>query len=320
MRSSCCIQSMFNEPILTDFVCDSALAVHRNSSELSTLLLVISSINVVSSITATLGNALILVAFHKESSLNPPSKLLLCCLAFSDLCVGLVVQPMAVVFLLAAVNHRWNLCQGAEHLWYSFNTLMAGLSLTTSLAISVDRLLVLSLGIRYRQVVTMKRARLFLALFLLFSIGNCVTELVNASDFLVYSASIWALCLITSICCYARIFFVLQNHIQAQVIPQGQPNVISPLNLSRYKKTVSTALWLFAALMICYLPFGLVLIARTILSKITGSLVIINFFGLTLVYLNSSLNPLLYCWKIREVRHAVKEILKNLGFGKLCGD
>ena len=80
-------------------------------------------------------------------------------------------------------------------------------------------------------------------------------------------------------------------------------------------------MWVFAALMICYLPFGLVLIARTTASEITGPVALINFFAITLVYLNSSaLNPLLYCWKIREVRHAVKEILRNLGFSKLFGD
>ena len=304
----------------SNFLCNSTLAVHRNSSQLSSLLVAITGLNVALSITATLGNALILVAFHKESSINAPSKLFLRCLAISDICVGLVVQPVMVTLLLAAVDHRWNFCQLAERLWFSSSTLMAGLSLATSLAISVDRLLALSLGIRYRQVVTTRRARLFIVLFLLFSIGNCVTELLYSFPFLVYSASIWALCLITSVCCYTRIYLILRNHIQAQVIPQGQLNGISPLNLTRYKKTVSTALWLFAALMICYLPFGLVLIARTIASEITGSVLIINFFAVTLVYFNSSLNPLLYCWKIREVRHAVKEILRSLGFSKLFGD
>jgi len=166
----------------------------------------------------------------------------------------------------------------------------------------------------------MKRARLFTALSLLFSIGNCIAEQLNPSAFLVYSAFIWTLYLITSICCYARIYLVLRNHIQAQVIPQGQPSGISQINLARYKKTVSTALWVFAGVMICYLPFGLVLIAKTIVSETTGSVVVINIFAITLVYLNSSLNPLLYCWKIREVRHAVKEILRNLGFSKLFGD
>ena len=35
-------------------------------------------------------------------------------------------------------------------------------------------------------------------------------------------------------------------------------------------------------------------------------------FAATIVYLNSSLNPFLYCWKIREVRQAVKETLRQL--------
>ena len=42
------------------------------------------------SVTAFLGNTLILIALRKESSLHPPSKLLLRSLATTDLCVGLI--------------------------------------------------------------------------------------------------------------------------------------------------------------------------------------------------------------------------------------
>ena len=49
-----------------------------------------SAVHILLSITAFLGNTLILVALHKESSLHPPSKLLYCCLATTDLLVGLV--------------------------------------------------------------------------------------------------------------------------------------------------------------------------------------------------------------------------------------
>jgi len=308
---------MFNYTLQDGFLCNQTLPAHHNSSQLPALLLVMSGINFTLSITATLGNALILIALHQESSLNPPSKLFLRCLAFSDLCVGLVVQPLAVVSLLTAFYHRWNFCQVAELLWYSFSIVMADFSLATLSAISVDRLLALSLGIRYKQVVTMKRARLFVALFLLLSLGNYVTHyLLNFFALIVYSASMWIFLLITSICCYARIYLALRNYIEAHLILHGQPKGISPLNLSRYKKTVSTALWLFAALIICYLPFGTVLMAETMLSEITDRVVITAYFGITLVYVNSTLNPLLYYWKIREVRHAVKEIFRKY----LCGN
>jgi len=145
----------------------------------------------------------------------------------------------------------------------------------------------------------MKRARLLVALFLLLSFGNYVTQYaLNFFAFLVYSALMWISLLITSIYCYAWIYLALRNRIQAHVIPQGQPNGISQLNLSWYKKTVSTALWLFAARLICYLPFGLVLLVETMLSETPEPVVITVYFGLKLVYyLNSTLNPLLYCWK-----------------------
>ncbi len=313
---------MSNYSLQAGVLCDPTLAVLKNS-ELSTRIWVVSGINIALSITATLGNALILVALRRESSLNPPSKLFLRCLAFSDLCVGLIVQPVSVVSLLSAVYHRWNLCRFSELLWYSLSMLMAGFSFATLTAITVDRLLALVLGIRYRQVVTIKRARILVALFLLISLANCVLQnTVDIFSFLVYNILMWFLWLITSIYCYVRIYLVLRNHTHAQVTPQGQPNGISPLNLqlSRYKKTVSTALWVFVAMMICYFPFGLALIYSTAFPKLYGSQIMINFYAITLVYLNSSLNPFLYCWKIREVRHAVKDILSNSGFCKLCRD
>ena len=289
--------------------------LYRNySSQVFTLILIITAVNIATSITATLGNALILVALHKDSSLNPPSKLFLRCLAFSDLSVGLLVQPAAVVSLLSAVYQPWDLCHVSEGLWLFFSIFMAGFSFLTTIAISVDRLLALLLGIRYRQVVTIKRARFLVVMFLLPSSANYVTySSRNVFAFAVFSGILWSSWLIVSTYCYARIYLTLQNHIQAQITPQGQPNGISPMNWLRYKKTVSSALWIFATMMICYLPFGLVVVSHTTRS-LSISLMIINYFAITLLYFNSSLNPVLYCWKIREVRNAVKEILRNVGF------
>ena len=305
---------MFNYSIQNGFIffCDPNMAVHRNSSYLYTITLMVSGINIVLSITAILGNALILVALHKESSLNPPSKLFLRCLAFSDICVGLLVQPVTVVSLLSAVYHRWNLCRVVEVLWHSLSVAMAGFSLSIMTAMSVDRLLALLLSIRYRHVVTMKRARLLLVLFLLLSVVDCALQFMDFFAFLVYSVVAWGLWLLTSIHCYVRIFLAVRNHIQAQVTPQGDQNEMSPLNVSRYKRTVCTALWVFAALIVCYAPMGFVLIVATTVSAVNGPLAALYFFTITLVYLNSSLNPILYFWRIRELRHAMKEILRNL--------
>ena len=121
----------------------------------------------------------------------------------------------------------------------------------------------------------------------------------------------WSICLIISTYCHTQIYLTLRNHIQAQITPQGQPNGISPENLSRYRKTVSTTLWLLAAMIICNFPVFSVTIIDTATSP-NLSLMMVQYFAVALIYFNSSLNPLLCCWKIREIRNAVKEILRNL--------
>ena len=55
-------------------------------------------LNAFLSITAFLGNALILVSLRKASSLHPLSKVMLSNLAATDLCVGLILEPLAFVF------------------------------------------------------------------------------------------------------------------------------------------------------------------------------------------------------------------------------
>ena len=60
-----------------------------------------SAVHIFLSITAFLGNFLILAALNKESSLHPPSKLLYRCLATTDLLVGLVSQPLFATYWMS---------------------------------------------------------------------------------------------------------------------------------------------------------------------------------------------------------------------------
>ena len=72
-----------------------------------------------------------------------------------------------------------------------------------------------------------------------------------------------------------------------------------------------SALWGQAALVVCYQQ----LIIATALIHQRGmhlSSYLARQFSSTLVYINSSLNPFIYCWKIREVKLAVKETLRRL--------
>ena len=107
----------------------------------------ISALNAFLSITAFLGNALILVALRKESSLHPPSKLLLRNLATTDLCVGLIVEPLAFTLFVTVENEHWNICRYIYEVVSIIGFSLCAVSLWKLNAISLDRLLALLLGL-----------------------------------------------------------------------------------------------------------------------------------------------------------------------------
>ena len=83
---------------------DKATAIHGQLTFIAVL-------NAFLSITAFLGNVLVLVALRRDSSLHPPSKLLLRSLAVTDLCAGLFSEPLYVTLLVTVVNEHWNICR-----------------------------------------------------------------------------------------------------------------------------------------------------------------------------------------------------------------
>ena len=274
----------------------------------------LSVFNVFLSITAFLGNTLILAALRKESSLHPPSKLLLRSLAITDLCVGLISQPLYVTYLMSVVNEHWNICRYVLTARSIIDPIFCGVSLLTLTAISVDRLLALLLGLRYRQVVTLKRTYMIVVTFWVINTVFSTMYLLNAVIIMCYIIITVLLCLVTSIFSYTKIFLKLrhhQNQVQNQLQGLQQPNQTNPLNIARYRKAVNSALWLQLTLVACYLPQGISM-AFVYNSGLTLYVYLTFQFTTTLVFLNSSLNPILYCWKIDEVRDAVKDTIRQL--------
>ena len=273
----------------------------------------LSVLNIFLSITAFLGNVLILVALHKVSSLHPPSKLLLRCLAITDLFVGVIAQPLYAGYEISLLYDRWDMCRFTFASSLIAGYVLCGVSLPTLSAISVDRLLALLLGLRYRQVVKMKRMYAFVVCFWIMSSFAATMYFFNYLVTLSYCYIIVSLCVTISIISYTKIFLTLHRH-RVQVrdpVHQQQPSQIIPLNLARYRKAVFSALWLQLVLIICYLPHGLVefVLAH---SGLSPAAVLARQFTATLVFSNSSLNPILYCWKIKEVRRAVKDTIRQV--------
>ena len=288
----------------------------------STSFAVLAGLNIFFAITASLGNTLILIALHKVTSIYPPTKLLFRCLAVTDLLVGLISQPLYVTFLFrffTAWNVRNTAIMGADDFFFS---LLPAVSLLTSAAISVDRLLALLLGLRYRHDVTLRRVWLVIVCFWLISALEATVSIIyehpilpEISSWLFYSLLTFSL--LVSVFSYVKIFKTLRYR-QVQVhgnTQQGQrPNGGgNQLNIARYKKTVYSIAWVQLALLICYFPYNLLGFLRLFdkLSYSTEASILWELF-VTLLYLNSSLNPVLYCWRIRDVRQEVKNMIRKI--------
>ena len=256
---------------------------------------------------------MILIALYNVSSIHPPTKLFFRCLAVTDLCVGLLVQPLFATFNLSRITEV-----SENDLYYIFEVsrvlswILCSVSVSTSAAISVDRLLALLLGLRYRHVVTLRRVRVVIICFWLLGVSLGLIRIWRTDITFMLASVFLTLSLVTSIFCYTRIHLKLRHRqVQQQnSVPKRQANGGgTPLNIARYKKSVSSILWVQLALVACYCPW----VFLAILFVLGGKENVVAWLTTTaLVQFNSTLNPILYCWKIGEVRQAVKDTIKQL--------
>ena len=272
------------------------------------------ALNILLSTPAFLGNILIVATLQKVStSLHLPSRLLFRCLAVTDLCVGLTAQPLLVNYLMSPENSKR--CYYLRILFYTIGGYFSALSCLTLAAISIDRLLALLFGLRYRQIVTLRRVGVII-MICWFCCGSVVLVFMYSENVAqAFTSLILFVCVVASSFCYTKIFLTLRlqrNQVQDFVHRGRTKNGGKPLNIARYRKTVSSALWLQLTLVACYLPFGIAVAIFAMTGLSSTSFDFAWDVSLSCVLLNSTLNPFLYCWKMKEVRQAVKNTVKKI--------
>ncbi|XP_029209252.2 melanocortin receptor 5-like [Acropora millepora] len=270
----------------------------------------LSAINILLGITAIIGNTVILIALCKETSLHKPSKVLLRNLVASDLCVGFVQLAFGARGI-SILQGRWETCRHLYLVYGIAGNISISVSLCTITTISVDRLLALLIKLRYREVVTVTKVyAIAIVSWICIGIGFASLWYFSPDRWIVFSLTTIAVCLIISTYCYARIFFRLR-HQHTQVHNNLREETQTRMDITRYRKTVSSALWLQLTLLFCYLPY-LLLMPFAYLGTENNLLSIFSITldtTITLMLFNSTLNPILYCWRIKEVRRAVKDTL-----------
>ena len=128
---------------------------------------------------------------------------------------------------------------------------------------------------------------------------------------IIFIVGVYGLLLTTLV--YIRIYLAVRRHknqiqaLQVQQVAQTDEMV----NFASLVKSAVGIFYVYLVFLLCYLPFLICFVA----IKINGPSIALKrlfLFSATLVYLNSSLNPVIYCWKMRHIRHAIRDILQNM--------
>ena len=264
------------------------------------------------SLTTILLNIITIQALRKTPSLSKPLKTLLLSLAVSDLGVGFLVQPTYVAVLVMKIK------QNADNrtydtifdVFYIQSFLFSFASFFGVFASTVDRFLAIHLHLRYQELVTHKRVVAVVSSVWVLSalIALLALKWIQVLGFIF--ATINVVCYITTGLFYCKIYAVIRHHVnQINVLQQSAQNE-DMVNPARLRKTAVATFYVYLMFLVCYLPSFCVGVAR--IHGETPLLSLLSEVSHTIVYLNSSLNPLIYCWKMRNIRQTVKNMLQSI--------
>ena len=267
------------------------------------------------SYTAIMLNIVTIYAIRKTPSLPNTLKTLLLNLAVSDIGVGLLVQPFYTSLLVKWLQQNNPGC----------NTYMFFVITTSSfyqasffgvVALSLDRFLALHLHLRYQELVTHKRVVTVVITIWLLSVFlplMMVWAPLSVDIFLFIKFTLGVIGLLLTTVVYIRIYFAvrrLKSHMHDLLVQQVAENS-EIANFARLVKSAVGIFYVYITFLVCYAPHFISLVSL----KINGPTIALQRFfhlSLVLVFLNSSLNPVIYCLKMRHIRQSLFNILRNV--------
>ena len=267
------------------------------------------------SLVATLGNLLVIRALIKASTIPANVRKMFISLAFSDLAVGLLPQLMdAIIYAVV-----WKMASRGDNLAFLCPTVLSVLSyfvysliaasFLNVTVIAGDRLLAISLHLRYQELVTARRLTTVLVSVWIISCVFPILYILFPKEIEMVTAIISLIGYALTTVAYVRIYKVVKYH-QNQY-SQNQLQNAQTREAHRQRKSAYNSLFVSVVFLACYFPFfPCTILYETNTSEI--SFLVAQVASVFLICLNSSLNPIVYCWRYREIREIVKSTVKKL--------
>ena len=263
-------------------------------------------------------NIVLIFALRRTSSLPKTLKALILSVAISDLGVGLLAQPLYIARMIMDMTNT------NDQETYKKIVRVIGRTLTYAsffgvTAISVDRFLAIHLHLKhqelltYQEFVTYKRVVATVILSWILSAFLALNGVLSSEyPSNITEVAVAMACLLTMALIYFKIYIVVRRHtvqVHAQPAQAVAPNEENRSIFERVRKTAVGTFYVYLLFLACHLPIGILILTGRQKNKMGRHLMIYTH---TLLYLSSSLVPLVYCWKFRCLRCAVKNILRNI--------
>ena len=255
------------------------------------------------SYTATMLNIVAIYAIRKTLSLPKNFKTLLLSLAVSDLGVGLLVQPMYIANIIDSQQN--NATNDTDNVIYLALLIPVNLFIFASLfsvtALCADRFLAIHLHLRYQELVTYQRvAAVVASIWVSSALISLIRLFIPKNIMYVSFVIIMSACIVTA---NKQI-----NKFQVQLVAQND----QVERVQRKKKSAVASLYVYLVFIVCYLPNICRLFITAAIPEPRIDVKHLSFYTLTLMFLNSTLNPLIYCWKMKRIQHTIVGTLRNL--------
>ena len=261
-------------------------------------------------------NGLVIVAIKTKRRLQTPHNILLACLAATDLVVGIGAQP---VFITEEI---YVLVAGTSSLACSFYNLtqlvimcFCYLSVMHLAIISIERFVALKYSLRYEIMVTKFRISVAVGCCWLIATFNAISKIFKIR--ILVSFIILVVSFLLIIFCHTYVYFVCRRHeiqIKSEQISQE-----ATAKFLKEKKAWKTTSIIIGCFFVCYFPGFVTGILPAIFPGFLIRRLLVSSRPLifSLYILNSLCNPIIYCWRSKEIREVTMQLLRKLANGGL---
>ena len=291
---------------------------HCDTIFMQTSYTILPILNILSGLLAVIGNASVLYAIYSTPRLRTVSNYFLCSLSTADFLVGLAMDPVYVAVFLLRVKSDTHPLRVAEH-WLWIQTVVA--TTFTMCAVTIERYIAVKFVFQYTHIVTVARCICSVLFIWVFSFVFASARFIvrNPADppKLWTVTTILAVLLPLVIISYCSVHIVREARRQVRlIVAQSQTNPTLAAAMARNKKyayTVGIVVLLFVLLWSPSLVLSFVELS-TGNPCARDDIVYVWFWAAFVSFLSSTLNPLVYSVRSREIRTAISN-----AFRVLCG-